>query len=75
MVPAHMAEILDEALYQSDTTGEALIKTKAIQDLINYVDNLEAELIVRRAADTPNAKVVTLKYAPKELDIVGSQGV
>ena len=66
MVPKHMAEILDEATEQAD--GGALIQTEAIQNLIKYVDNLEAELIVRRAADTENARVVTLEYYSKKLD-------
>ncbi len=77
MVPKHMQEILQEAFNEAldQPMAYELVETVAIKNLIRYVDDLEAELIVRRAADTPNAKVVTLKYSPKELDITDSQVV
>jgi len=81
MVPKHMAEILDESYKQTKPVlgqffdSEKMCNTKCMKDFIAYVDNLEAELIVRRAAGTKNAKVVTLQYSSKKVDIEPSQVV
>lgn len=76
MVPKHMLEILDEAwaesMNSSSNIPQALVDTEAIQNLIKYIDNLEAELIVRRTADLPTARVVTIGLEPKENSVGNS---
>jgi hypothetical protein len=80
MVPAQMEDYLRDAMREVDMQhyeASDFVGTAAIQNLIKYIDDLEAELVVRRAADTPNPQVIKINLGEpiKVLDSTGLTGV